>query len=84
MKSLTIFTNVSQQLAARLFCRGRTQADKQRGASALEYIMLAAVIIAILVFLSTNTDVRAAISTAFSDIFKAGGEAAKDAATGAD
>ena len=84
MKSLTIFTNVSQQLAARLFSRGRTQADKQRGASALEYIMLAAVIIAILVFLSTNTDVQDAISKAFSDIFKAGGEAANTAAGGGD
>ncbi|MAD70978.1 MAG: hypothetical protein CL538_10860 [Alcanivorax sp.] len=84
MKSPTVFTNVSQQLAARLFSRGRTQADKQRGASALEYIMLAAVVIAILVYLSTNTDVRDAISAAFSDIFNAGGQAAKDAATGAD
>lgn len=49
MKSLTIFTNVSQQLAARLFSRGRTQADKQRGASALEYIVLAAAIVVALV-----------------------------------
>ena len=40
MKSLTIFTTASQQLAARLFSRGRTQADKQRGASALEYLSL--------------------------------------------
>ena len=45
MKSLTIFTTASQQLAARLFSRGRTQADKQRGVSALEYIVLAAVIV---------------------------------------
>lgn len=49
MKSLTIFTNASQQLAARLFSRGRTQADKQRGASALEYIVLAAAIVVALV-----------------------------------
>ncbi|QVL42884.1 MAG: hypothetical protein KFB92_15820 [Alcanivorax sp.] len=50
MKSLTIFTSVSQQLAARLFSRGRTQADKQRGASALEYIVLAAAIVIAVIF----------------------------------
>jgi len=54
MKSLTIFTSVSQQLAARLFSRGRTQADKQRGASALEYVMLAAVPVGILAVVATT------------------------------
>ena len=53
MKSLTIFTTASQQLAARLFSRGRTQADKQRGASALEYIVLAAAVIIIVGVLAT-------------------------------
>ena len=69
MKSLTIFTNVSQQLAARLFCRGRTQADKQRGASALEYIVLAAAIIIIVGILATNTAVQTALSGAFENLF---------------
>jgi len=54
MKSLTIFTTASQRLAARLFSRGRTQAEKQRGASALEYIVLAAAIIVIVGFLATS------------------------------
>jgi hypothetical protein len=54
MKSLTIFTTASQRLAARLFSRGRTQADKQRGASALEYVMLAAVLVGILAFVATQ------------------------------
>tara|TARA_R110000851_G_scaffold134108_1_gene269281 strand:+ start:316 stop:552 length:237 start_codon:yes stop_codon:yes gene_type:complete len=69
MKSLTIFTNVSQQLAARLFCRGRTQADKQRGASALEYIVLAAAIIFIVGILATNDTVQGTLETAFKQLF---------------
>lgn len=75
MKSLTIFTTASQQLAARLFCRGRTQADKQRGASALEYIVLAAAIIVIVGVLATvfGGDSNP-LSEAFSDLF----ESAKD------
>ncbi|HIK73490.1 MAG TPA: hypothetical protein EYG00_02115 [Alcanivorax sp.] len=45
MKLLTVMNTASQSLAARLFSRGRTQADKQRGASALEYIVLAVAIV---------------------------------------
>ena len=69
MKSLTIFTNVSQQLAARLFSRGRTQADKQRGASAREYIVLAAAIIFIVGILATNDTVQTTLETAFKQLF---------------
>jgi len=69
MKSLTVFTNVSQQLAARLFSRGRTQADKQRGASALEYIVLAAAIIFIVGILATNDTVQGTLETAFKQLF---------------
>jgi Flp pilus assembly pilin Flp len=69
MKSLTVFTNVSQQLAARLFSRGRTQADKQRGASALEYIVLAAAIIFIVGILATNETVQTTLETAFNNLF---------------
>ncbi len=69
MKSLTVFTNVSQQLAARLFSRGRTQADKQRGASALEYIVLAAAIIFIVGILATNTTVQNTLQSAFENLF---------------
>lgn len=70
MKSLTVFTNVSQQLAARLFSRGRTQADKQRGASALEYIVLAAAIIFIVGILATNPTVRDTLEGAFEGLFE--------------
>ena len=68
MKSLTIFTNVSQQLAARLFSRGRTQADKQRGASALEYIVLAAVIVIAIITALTTTDIASKITDTFQTI----------------
>ncbi|MBD3649883.1 MAG: hypothetical protein HUJ15_00925 [Alcanivorax sp.] len=69
MKSLTIFTTASQRLAARLFSRGRTQADKQRGASALEYIVLAAAIIFIVGILATNTTVQNTFQSAFENLF---------------
>lgn len=69
MKSLTIFTTASQRLAARLFSRGRTQADKQRGASALEYIVLAAAIIFIVSILATNDTVQGTLETAFKNLF---------------
>ncbi len=76
MKSLTVVTTASQKLAARLFSRGRTQADKQRGASALEYIVLAAAIIIIVGFALNNETVKGALQTAFSGLF----ESAKTAA----
>ncbi|HAM76517.1 MAG TPA: hypothetical protein DD399_11750 [Alcanivorax sp.] len=68
MKSLTIFTTASQQLAARLFSRGRTQADKQRGASALEYIVLAAVIVIAIITALTTTDIASKITDTFQTI----------------
>jgi len=67
MTSLTIFTTASQQLAARLFSRGRTQADKQRGASALEYIVLAAAIVIALVAAAVVFDKE--LPTVFQDLF---------------
>ncbi len=67
MKSLTIFTTASQQLAARLFSRGRTQADKQRGASALEYIVLAAAIVIALVAAAVVFGKE--LPTVFQDLF---------------
>lgn len=54
MKIIHSINKASQLLAARLYARGMGRADRQRGASALEYIVLAAVIIAILIGLSTT------------------------------
>ena len=79
MKSLTIFTTASQQLAARLFSRGRTQADKQRGASALEYIVLAAAIIFIVGILATNDEVQTTLKEAFDGLFDSASGVADDA-----
>ena len=69
MKSLTIFTTASQRLAARLFSRGRTQADKQRGASALEYIVLAAAIIIIIGALAGTPGIGSQVTAAFTKLF---------------
>jgi len=45
------------------------RARKQRGASALEYIVLAAALIIIIGVLATNGTVRTALETAFTDLF---------------
>ena len=84
MKSLTIFTSVSQQLAARLFSRGRTQADKQRGASALEYVMLAAVLVGILAVVATTFGAEGAnpIVNMFNDVFGKAAETTAGASGG--
>ena len=82
MKLISSLQTASQWLAVRLYTRGNSRSDRQRGASALEYIMLAAVIIAILVYLSTNTSVRNSIVQAFQGVFDAGKEAASEAAGG--
>lgn len=42
---------------------------KQKGASSLEYIMLAAVLVGILVVLATNTDLKETVENFFVDIF---------------
>lgn len=57
---------ISQQVAVRLYTRGATRADRQRGASALEYIVLAAVLIAIISLLLTS-----GVGTKLTDTFKA-------------
>ena len=44
-------------------------ARHQRGASALEYIVLAAALIIIIGGLATNTTVQDALNSAFSDLF---------------
>ena len=85
MKSLTIFTTASQRLAARLFSRGRTQADKQRGASALEYVMLAAVLVGILAFVATQySGEDNPIVNIFDDLFEQAGDTATNAGAAGD
>lgn len=45
MNIIHSITNASQLLAARLYTRGTSRADRQRGISALEYIVLAVIIV---------------------------------------
>ncbi|WP_101674167.1 hypothetical protein [Alloalcanivorax mobilis] len=79
MKAISSLQSISQRLAVRLFTRGNSSADRQRGASALEYIVLAAAIIIIVGVLATvfGGDSNP-LSDAFSDLF----QSAKDAGTG--
>lgn len=49
MKMIQSFNTAIQSLMVRLFTQMPTRSNRQRGASALEYIMLAAVIVGLLV-----------------------------------
>jgi len=70
MKAITNIQLITQKLAARLYTAAPTRADKQRGASALEYIVLAAAIIAIVGVLATLWgDGNNPLSRAFQQLF---------------
>ena len=56
-------------LLARLFTRMPGRARGQRGASALEYIVLAAALIIIIGGLATNDTVSTALEGAFENLF---------------
>lgn len=49
MKLISSLQTASQWLAVRLYTRGNSRSDRQRGASALEYIVLAAVIVVVVI-----------------------------------
>lgn len=53
MKMIQSFNTAIQSLMVRLFTQMPTRSNRQRGASALEYIVLAAVIVAALVIVGT-------------------------------
>ena len=69
MKAITNIRLTARKLATRLHSAAPTRADKQRGASALEYIVLAAAIIFIVGILATNTTVQTTLETAFNNLF---------------
>ncbi|MFP1677117.1 Flp family type IVb pilin [Alloalcanivorax sp. C16-2] len=70
MKAITNIRLTTQKLAARLYSVAPTRADKQRGASALEYIVLAAAIIVIVGVLATVFGGESnPLSDAFSSLF---------------
>ncbi len=70
MKRTTMLKNVSPTA---LFVRAQTfragKPGSQKGASALEYIVLAAAIIGIIAVLATNTDVQDKLTSAFTGLF---------------
>lgn len=69
MKAITNIRLTTQKLASRLYSVAPTRADKQRGASALEYIVLAAAIIFIVGVLASNNQVRNTLKGAFDNLF---------------
>lgn len=69
MKFMDTINNISRQLAVRLYTRGASRADRQRGASALEYIVLAAAIIFIIGILAANDDIQTTVKSAFTNLF---------------
>ena len=68
MKAIDNIRFTTQKLAARLYSVAPSRADKQRGASALEYIVLAAVLIVIIGGLS-QTEAADKIKGAFTGLF---------------
>jgi len=79
MNIIRSVNHAAQWFAVRLYTRGSSRADRQRGASALEYIVLAAAIIIIIGVLATSQTVQTALTGAFSSLFNT----AKDVADGA-
>lgn len=67
------FVTVPNRAAIKLQAHMLSSLHRQKGATALEYLVLAAAVIVILGVLATNDGVQGAITTAFTDLF---GEAA--------
>lgn len=66
MKIIDSINNASQRFAVRLYTRGMGRSDRQRGISALEYIILAVLIV--LVVASAATLLGPKIKAAFSHV----------------
>lgn len=66
---MSTLTMIAQFVFARLYTQLPGRARKQRGASALEYIVLAAALIIIIGVLATNDTVSTALETAFTNLF---------------
>lgn len=66
---MSTLTMISQFVFARLYTQLPGRARKQRGASALEYIVLAAALIIIIGVLATNDTVKLALEGAFEGLF---------------
>jgi len=66
---MSTLTMISQFIFTRLYSQLPGRARKQRGASALEYIVLAAALIIIIGVLATNSTVQDALESAFEGLF---------------
>lgn len=75
MKLIQSINTATQFLMARLFSQMPTRSNRQRGASALEYIVLAAAIIIIVGFALNNDTVKTLLRTTFSGLFTDAGNA---------
>ena len=68
MNIIRSVNHAAQWFAVRLYTRGSWRADRQRGASALEYIVLAAAVIFIIGILVSNTHIQNMFQNAFSNL----------------
>ncbi|KYZ87014.1 hypothetical protein A3Q32_03050 [Alcanivorax sp. KX64203] len=71
MKMIQSFNTAIQSLMARLFTQMPTRSNRQRGASALEYIVLVAVIVVVIVaaIAFVNEDDIKAVFKPIADVF---------------
>lgn len=67
---MSSLSRIYYSLLARLFTRMPGRSHGQRGASALEYIVLAAALIIIIGVLATNDTVQTTLTDAFEGLFE--------------
>ncbi len=70
MNIIRSVNHAAQWFAVRLYTRGSSRADRQRGASALEYIVLAAFIVVVIIIgvKTMGTDIQSAFSSVASKV----------------
>lgn len=69
MKMIQSFNTAIQSLMVRLYTQMPTRSNRQRGASALEYIVLAAAIIIIIGVLAGPSGIQDTVTAAFKKLF---------------
>lgn len=69
MKMIQSFNTAIQSLMVRLYTQMPTRSNRQRGASALEYIVLAAAIIIIIGVLAGTSGIQDTVTAAFKKLF---------------
>ncbi|WP_228257395.1 Flp family type IVb pilin [Marinobacter sp. NP-4(2019)] len=67
--SIQRINNLSTRIVANLQTRKLPLKSKQKGASALEYIVLAAVLVGLLTFALADDTIRTQVQTFFSNLF---------------